>query len=93
MWSILEKVDSDDIFEKVSDDAKDILEEIYDDGDDIFEKVLDNVKDSTALHLIRWRSLQERAWVLIISALLGSWVLQCFIKNKQNYKSTIPWKS
>ena len=44
MWSILEKVDSDDIFEKVSDDAKDLLEEVYDDGDYIFEKDSDDAK-------------------------------------------------
>ena len=33
------------VFEKVSDDAKDILEKVSDDGDDIFEKVSDDAKD------------------------------------------------
>ena len=42
---ILEVYDGDDIFEKVSDDAKDILKKVSDDGDDIFEKVSDDAKD------------------------------------------------
>ena len=37
--------DGDNIFEKLSDDAKDILEKVSNDGEDKFEKDSDDDKD------------------------------------------------